>query len=52
MNIQQSRLISQQLLEMLSLDVEEVPADFVCKKKNCCRKYQKGKKQCKKCPEV
>lgn len=51
MNIQQSRLVSQQLLEMLSIDIEGVEYS-PCKKKNCCRKYQKGKKQCKKCPEL
>jgi hypothetical protein len=51
MNIQQSRLLSQHLLELLALE----PADSefgTCKKKNCCRKYQKGKKACKKCPEA
>ena len=49
MNIQQSRLLSQQLLEMLELS--SVDSEFApCKKKNCCKKYKKGKNACKKCP--
>lgn len=43
---------SKQLLEMLSMDTEEFHSGITCKKKNCCKKYKRKGKHCKKCPKI
>ena len=50
MNLSSRQLVSQELLEMLKL--EHVEGEFECKKKNCCKKYKKGKNPCKSCPKM
>ncbi len=43
---------SSKLLEMLALPSEEFTEEVTCKKKNCCKKYKRKGKHCKKCPKI
>ncbi|MBD0401183.1 hypothetical protein [Flammeovirga sp. EKP202] len=43
---------SKQLLDMLSVEGDELSSEITCKKKNCCKKYKRKGKHCKKCPKI
>lgn len=43
---------SKQLLGMLSVETEDFDTGITCKKKNCCKKYKRKGKHCKKCPKI
>lgn len=43
---------STRLLDMLSLSEDLLGEEVTCKKKNCCKKYKRKGKHCKKCPKI
>ncbi|MBB6461666.1 hypothetical protein [Flammeovirga kamogawensis] len=43
---------SNRLLEMLNMNDSSFSDDTPCKKKDCCKKYKRKGKHCKKCPKI